>query len=162
MSPSSFRPLPCYIPFVIQSYFEPVNCLFHSFLAARATAPSAKQDAPTTLYDVWLASRTYSHDNTPCAGKYLTPGALRSMSAENVRLAVIIIQRCALQFVSLLWSLHPLRLLLMVSLDLFRGIFPAFRGYSQALIIDEVSGLAFSGKCRGAHVFSASNSDFFR
>lgn len=32
----------------------------------------------------------------------------------------------------------------MFTLDLIRGVFPAFRGYSQALMIDEVRGASVS------------------
>ncbi|KAH8106134.1 P-loop containing nucleoside triphosphate hydrolase protein [Cristinia sonorae] len=92
------------------------------------------------LHDVWLASRSCSNQH-----RLLAPGAQRPFSIHNIKLAYAIVTRCAFQFAALLWNLHPLRVLLMVALDLFRGVFPAFRGYSQALIIDELQTLISSG-----------------
>lgn len=88
-----------------------------------------------SLYDAWLASRS-----VPAAkGVLLTPGAQRPMTSKNIRLALAMAKQSSPDVLAMLWRLHPSRLLLMVSLDLFKGIFPAFRGYSQALIINEVS-----------------------
>lgn len=87
-----------------------------------------------SLYESWFASRTVGeHDEIT-----LTPGGQRALTSRNVFLALEVSERCVPQIMSLLWSLHPLRVMLMVALDIFRGILPACRGYSQALIINEV------------------------
>ncbi|KAG5653086.1 hypothetical protein H0H81_002385 [Sphagnurus paluster] len=44
-----------------------------------------------------------------------------------------------------LWALNPVRTTLMMSLNVIRSLFPAFRGYSQAMIIDELQSLISSG-----------------
>ncbi|KAJ7499236.1 P-loop containing nucleoside triphosphate hydrolase protein [Mycena latifolia] len=92
-----------------------------------------------STYDVWLASRILPR------GETLVPGAHRSLSLSNLKLACIIIQTCAVDFFTHILSLHPIRTTLMLSLNVVRSIFPAFRGYSQALIIDELQSLITSG-----------------
>ena len=53
--------------------------------------------------------------------------------------AAVIARQSSADMLSLLWELSPLRVAAMVAMDVFKGLFPAFRGYSQALIINEVS-----------------------
>ncbi|KAJ7781572.1 P-loop containing nucleoside triphosphate hydrolase protein [Mycena metata] len=105
--------------------------------------PRAKPEKPSvpvrTAYDAWLASR-----HLP-GGEPLVPGAHRHFSLFNVKLALIIVRTCAFEFFSHLLSLHPVRTMLMMSLNVIRSLFPAFRGYSQALIIDELQSLVISG-----------------
>ncbi|CCM04806.1 uncharacterized protein FIBRA_06999 [Fibroporia radiculosa] len=108
---------------------------------SRQAVNSAQAHPHGAIYKAWLASRTIPNDT----GAYLTPGAHRSLSKSNVRLACTIMQSCAVDLFRLLWSLHPWRTALMVTLELIRGIFPAFRGYSQALLINELQNLIFSG-----------------
>ncbi|KAJ6516212.1 P-loop containing nucleoside triphosphate hydrolase protein, partial [Mycena sanguinolenta] len=98
--------------------------------------PSASVES---AYDAWLASRVLPR------GELLVPGAHRRFSLANVKLACIIIRTCAFDFFSHLLSLHPIRTTLMMTLNIVRSIFPAFRGYSQALIIDELQSLVTSG-----------------
>lgn len=86
------------------------------------------------VYEAWLASRAISHRR----GVYLVPGTQRPFTRENARLACIITKQCAFELFSLLWRLHPIRTTLMMTLNVVRSLFPAFRGVSQALIIDEV------------------------
>jgi hypothetical protein len=94
--------------------------------------PDAKQSR--SLHDAWSASRVIGeHEEL-----ILTPGGQRPLTGKNMSLALEVAERCLPQMLSLLWSLHPLRVLLMLSLDIFRGVLPACRGYSQALIINEV------------------------
>jgi len=71
------------------------------------------------------------------------PGAHRPINEENIRLAVTITRGCVFDLFILLWSLHPVRTTLMMVINVVRGMFPAFRGYSQAMIVDEVSELHF-------------------
>ncbi|KAL4241439.1 hypothetical protein ABKN59_000385 [Abortiporus biennis] len=92
-------------------------------------------DSP--LYDVWLKSRFVR-------GEFLCPGAQREMSTENAKVALRITRECAPAFFKLLWSMHPIRIIAMLSLEIIRGIFPAFRGYSQALVVDEIQSLVVS------------------
>ncbi|KAJ6627517.1 P-loop containing nucleoside triphosphate hydrolase protein [Mycena sp. CBHHK59/15] len=93
-----------------------------------------------STYDAWLASRIL-----PRGAGTLVPGALRPFSLSNVKLACIIVRTCALDFFKHIFSLHPVRTTLMMILNVVRSIFPAFRGYSQALIIDELQSLIISG-----------------
>lgn len=87
-----------------------------------------------SLYDAWSASRVVGEH----AELLLTPGGQRPLTRENVALALELSESCLPRILTLLWNLHPLRVMLMVSLDVFRGVLPACRGYSQALIINEV------------------------
>ena len=68
----------------------------------------------------------------------LAPGAQRPLSRDNITLAAFIARQSSLDILSLIWQLYPLRVLTMVAMDVCKGVFPAFRGYSQALIINEV------------------------
>ena len=110
----------------------PPSCRLHD------NAPETS--SPPSLFSIWLSSRAFRQPDG--ASGFLAPGAQRPLSRDHLQLALQILQRCSLQLFTLLWSLHPLRLLVMISLDICRGILPAFRGYSQALIIDEASQLA--------------------
>ena len=91
-------------------------------------------EATPDLYAVWLASRRTTDHGT----EYLPPGAQRPFSFDNFALAYALSKRCTPEILSCLWDAHPHRISLMVALDVVRGAFPAFRGYSQAVMIDEV------------------------
>ncbi|GJE84393.1 ABC transporter ATP-binding protein [Phanerochaete sordida] len=106
-----------------------------------SAAEHSLQNPDTVLYDAWLASRAVPANK----GGLLTPGAQRPLSRENVALAARIARRSSLGVLSLLWQLYPGRILALVSLDLLRGAFPVVRGYSQALIINEVQAVISSG-----------------
>lgn len=67
------------------------------------------------------------------------PGAQRPLNETNIKLALTIARACLPDLLSTLWALHPVRTSLMILLHIVRGFFPAFRGYSQAMIVDEVS-----------------------
>jgi len=90
------------------------------------------------------------------AGEAVVPGAHRPFCARSLSLALEIARLCVADLLLVLWSLHPWRSLLLVILELVRGIFPAFRGYSQALIINELQSLLsssnFSWTCITRHV----------
>ncbi|KAJ7162540.1 P-loop containing nucleoside triphosphate hydrolase protein [Mycena crocata] len=118
-------------------FFKAARILFPDdiYLQSSEKAPTAVESA----YDAWFASRTLGR------GETLVPGAHRCLSWPNVKLAYIIIRTCALDFFRDILSLHPIRTTLMMSLNIVRSIFPAFRGYSQALIIDELQALITSG-----------------
>lgn len=88
---------------------------------------------PESIYALWAASR-----KTGRAGENIGPGAHRPFCARSLSLAFDIIRLCVADLLVLLWTLHPWRSLLLVILELVRGVFPAFRGYSQALLINEV------------------------
>lgn len=108
-----------------QMRVHPKRGCVHDVTSDDASLPS--------LYSAWLASRTIPPERT------LPPGAPRPLSRRNFQLALLILSRCSMQLCTLLWGLHPVRVLVVVFLDIFRGVLPAFRGYSQALIIDEAS-----------------------
>ncbi|KAF8897213.1 P-loop containing nucleoside triphosphate hydrolase protein [Infundibulicybe gibba] len=115
---------------------------FH--LPSRTSNPSRKAPPSNTLdsvYDAWLASRRVPGQK----GTHLVPGAQRPLNLENARLAGMITHMCAFEFFKVLWRLNPVRTTLMMSLNVVRSVFPAFRGYSQALIIDELQSLIASG-----------------
>ncbi|KAF7331998.1 ABC transporter domain-containing protein [Mycena kentingensis (nom. inval.)] len=101
--------------------------------------PSSQKTSLQRPYDAWSASRALP------GGQVLLPGGHRSFSLANIRLATLILWTCALDFFAHIWSLHRVRSSLMVSLTILRSIFPAFRGYSQALIIDQLQQLITSG-----------------
>jgi len=82
----------------------------------------------------WLASRVIPRHR----GSYLMPGAHRQINEANIRLAITITRGCAFDLFIVLWRLHPVRTTLMMFINVVRGLFPAFRGYSQAMIVDEV------------------------
>lgn len=102
-----------------------------------ASSERVKRDAsdkPPELYADWLASRRCSENDN----EHLPPGAHRRFSFDNLKIACRLARCCTPEVLSCLWDAHPYRISLMVTLDLARGVFPAFRGYSQALMIDEV------------------------
>ncbi|KAI6047036.1 P-loop containing nucleoside triphosphate hydrolase protein [Pisolithus marmoratus] len=93
------------------------------------------------LLQSWLASRVVPRRR----GTYLMPGAQRPINEQNFRLALTIVRACVFDLVKALWGLHPVRTSLMMVLHIIRAIFPAFRGYSQAMIVDELQTLVSSG-----------------
>ncbi|KAF9452151.1 P-loop containing nucleoside triphosphate hydrolase protein [Macrolepiota fuliginosa MF-IS2] len=97
-------------------------------------------DLPDSVYGAWLASRKVPGQE----GTLLVPGAQRQLDADNTRLALFVTRHCSYTFLKSLWSLNPLRTTLMVSLNIARSLFPAIRGYSQALIVDELYALIAS------------------
>ncbi|RDB20513.1 Subtilin transport ATP-binding protein SpaT [Hypsizygus marmoreus] len=107
-----------------------------------STSRRPARKGPETIYDAWLASRTLpGHKDS-----YLVAGAQRQLSLANARLAFCtILQECVFDFFKKLWGLNPVRTTLMMSLNIVRSLFPAFRGYSQAMIIDELQSLIASG-----------------
>lgn len=86
------------------------------------------------IQKAWLASRVIPRHR----GSYLMPGAHRPINETNIKLAMTITRGCAFDLFVVLWSLHPVRTTLMMVINVVRGFFPAFRGYSQAMIVDEV------------------------
>lgn len=102
---------------------------------------------PESIYALWAASRKNGR-----TGEYIGPGAHRPFCARSLSLAFDIIRLCVADLLVLLWTLHPWRSLLLVILELIRGVFPAFRGYSQALLINEVRTFHASSMKRSAIV----------
>jgi len=92
-----------------------------------------------SVYDAWLASRMIPQQS----GTYLAPGTQRRFGSTNARLALIITQHCAYDLFKLLMGLHPIRTALMMSLSIVRSLLPAFRGYWQALALNEVCFLLY-------------------
>ena len=117
-------------------------------------APEKQPD----LYERWLASR-----RCPKGGPdLLPPGSFRAFTSDNFALAYDLSKCCASEILSRLWELHPYRISLMIILDLVRGTLPAFRGYSQALMVDEVRRIV-PGPCITAHpVIAAENNILWR
>ena len=103
-----------------------------------------------SLFDLWLASRmpqtgevTESEDSD---GKSevrrtrvpMVPGSRRPLTVKNVGMAYRIVQSSSVDLFRLMWRLDKSRTTCFVLLTLVRGLLPAFRGWSQALILDEV------------------------
>lgn len=89
---------------------------------------------PDSLFDLWRKSRsTISRE-----GRSYSLGAQRPLNRETFSLATKLAQLCAPQMSAIFWSLHPWRALLTVVFGFLRGLLPVFKGYSHALIIDEV------------------------
>ncbi|KAF5387897.1 hypothetical protein D9615_000106 [Tricholomella constricta] len=114
---------------------------------------------PHTAYDAWLASREIPGQK----GTYLVAGAQRPLSFANARLAFCTtIHRCVFDFFKELWALNPVRTTLMMSLNVLRSLFPAFRGYSQAMIIDELQSLIASGNFTWSRLLYLISTELFR
>ena len=99
-------------------------------------SPQSIQDAGSTkresLLDVWLAARALKP-------QHLAIGARTPVNRQSVALAYRIANLCAPEMLKLFWTDYPYRALFMISLGLVRGILPVTRGYSHAMIINEVS-----------------------
>ncbi|KDQ64946.1 hypothetical protein JAAARDRAFT_52872 [Jaapia argillacea MUCL 33604] len=115
-------------------------------------------DPKDTLYDIWLASRSPNAPNRV----QLAPGAQRPLTIAKLSLAGQIIARCGPGFFTLVWGLHPIRTLIMLALNVARGAFPALRGYSQALIINEVQSSISSGSFTWSHLLYLLGTEFSR
>ncbi|KAF8974685.1 P-loop containing nucleoside triphosphate hydrolase protein [Flammula alnicola] len=113
---------------------------------------------PESIYDAWLASREIPGQK----GSYLVPGAPRPLTLENARLALFVTQHCTLDFLRVLWALNPLRTTLMMTLNIVRSLFPAFRGYSQALIVDELQTLIASESFTWSRLLYLISTEVFR
>ncbi|KAI0720196.1 P-loop containing nucleoside triphosphate hydrolase protein [Cerioporus squamosus] len=101
------------------------------------------------LYADWLTSRRTGTE-------YLSPGAQRPFTPQNVALAYNLLRTCTPEIFSSLWDMHPYRISLMVSMDLLRGMLPAFRCYSQALMVDELQKAIISGDLTVEHLLRQS------
>jgi|ERR1700722_5298273 len=87
-----------------------------------------------SVYDAWTASRAIPG----VEGARLLPGSQRPFNLVNALSAYTILKTSAPDLIRILWNLHPARTTLMIFLNLLRSLFPVFKGYSQALVIDEV------------------------
>ncbi|KAH0587187.1 hypothetical protein H2248_005996 [Termitomyces sp. 'cryptogamus'] len=116
-------------------------------------------EEPESAYGAWLASREVPGQKDT----YLVAGAQRPLSLANARLAL-----CATIYGSVfnlfknLLLLNPLRTALMMSLNIIRSLFPAFRGYSQAMIIDELQSLIVSGNFTWSRLLYLISTEFLR
>ncbi|KAF5370032.1 hypothetical protein D9758_001346 [Tetrapyrgos nigripes] len=119
---------------------------FSSDFSFQSNKPQRKLREPqerfNSLYDIWLASRSVPGEPK---SPLLVPGAQRRLTRKNTRLAYLVLSNYCLDFMKRLWHQHPTRTTLMMACHLVRSLFPVFRGYSQALIIDEVQALIASG-----------------
>jgi hypothetical protein len=106
----------------------------HSPKSTKSSTPADTQRQPRSVYNAWLASRVPSHQN----GGYITAGAQRPLTRANLRLAHEIAELCVPQMLHVFWSRHPFRAFVMVAVSFVRGTFPVFKGYTHALIINEV------------------------
>ncbi|TFK73008.1 P-loop containing nucleoside triphosphate hydrolase protein [Pluteus cervinus] len=132
------------------------------FLSRSPPAPPKKPPSPApppdSVYDLWLASRELPAQR----GSYFVPGTQRPLNLANARLAYTLTHRCTLDLFKVLWGLNPFRTTLMMTLQVVRSLFPAFRGYSQALIIDELQSLIASGSFTWFRLFCLVSSELLR
>lgn len=93
-----------------------------------------------SLFDAWNTSRpsTALDEDGKSASLRLQPGSRRKCTLSNITLAMTILQATFYDMILLLWGLNPLRTAFLIFLTIIRGLLPAFRGYSHALILDEV------------------------
>lgn len=122
------------------------------------TSLKEKDKEPKSVYDAWLASRQIPGQK----GAYLVAGAQRQVNLANARLAYCIIHSCAFDFFKVLLELNPVRTTLMMSLNVVRSLFPAFRGYSQALIVDELQSLMTSESFTWTRLLWLISTEFLR
>lgn len=100
--------------------------------------PKAVEDVDSmSLFDMWSASRP-KHGGPGHVEFPLQPGARRSLTPRNIAFASKIVCATFYDLLRLLSGLNPIRTAIMIFLTIIRGLLPAFRGYSQALILDEV------------------------
>ncbi|KAI9000933.1 P-loop containing nucleoside triphosphate hydrolase protein [Trametes punicea] len=124
------------------------GAFFSGFLNSLSSLRTTSQTAPklghhqSDVYSIWLASRR-STDYT--MSDLLPPGGQRALTLQNMAIAYELAKRCALDILGHLWQIHPYRISVMIGLDLVRGASPALKGYSHALIIDEVQRSVRSG-----------------
>lgn len=108
--------------------------------------PSASKEGPSStpgpsppsyeasVFDAWMASRQTSADDD----SVLASGSPRSLTLQNVRIAIHIARTCSGQMLRLIWGSHPFRMVLLLALNVGRGALSTFRYYSHARILDEV------------------------
>jgi hypothetical protein len=118
---------------------QDTQCLASTnFPLREATSCKEKQDQPVSsldrAYGAWLASR----EDIPHRKNRLAPGGQRPFNCANVRLAISITKLCAYDFCKTLITLHPGRTTLMLCLNVIRSLSPAYRGYWQAVALNEV------------------------
>ncbi|KAF9045969.1 P-loop containing nucleoside triphosphate hydrolase protein [Hymenopellis radicata] len=112
---------------------------------------------PDSVYDIWSASRIVPNKNGG-PGTTLVAGAQRPINIRNIQLASVILKRCTPELARCIFQSHPARTTCMLAFNIVRSLFPAFRGYSQAMIIDEIQVLVSSGVfswSRLAHLIGA-------
>ena len=116
---------------------------------ASSSSPKVPQNAPLTpasdILLAWKRSRLASTtEDSPQNMHPLRPGAQRRpFNAMNIRIALFLLWRCWLDVVQIVLSLHPIRMPLMILLNVVRGALPAYQSYAQAVILDEVRPLQF-------------------
>lgn len=116
-------------------WLHKASCSSPHFVPCQAHASSTPpMPPPDSLFDLWRKSRS----TIPREGRSYSLGAQRPLNRETLSLATRMAQLCAPQMSAIFWSLHPWRALLTVVFGFLRGLLPVFKGYSHALIIDEV------------------------
>ncbi|KAI0301874.1 P-loop containing nucleoside triphosphate hydrolase protein [Multifurca ochricompacta] len=123
-----------------------------------ALPPTSPKPLPGSVYDAWLASRSPSTR----IGGYTTAGAQRPLTRDNLRLAQRIAELCVPRMLQIFWSQHPFRAFVMVAFSFVRGTFPVFKGYTHALIINEIQSLLSSGHYTWSHLVRLFGAEFIR
>ncbi|KAI0032030.1 P-loop containing nucleoside triphosphate hydrolase protein [Vararia minispora EC-137] len=102
-----------------------------------AQAEPARERTEETLFNLWQTSRALLPSQT-------TIGATRPLNRKSIALAHRVARMCATDVHKLFWSDHPYRMLFLLALSFARGVFPVFKGYSHAMIINEIQSLFVS------------------
>ncbi|KAH9978121.1 P-loop containing nucleoside triphosphate hydrolase protein [Lactifluus volemus] len=144
------------------SFSDPFPLLFCDSLCFKPSHPypdgPPPEPLPRSVYHAWLASRVPTLQN----GGYITAGAQRPLNRANIRLAQRIAELCVPQMLQIFWSRHPFRAFVMVALSFVRGTFPVFKGYTHALIINEIQSLLSSGHYTWSHLIRLLGAEFIR
>ncbi|KAN0140055.1 P-loop containing nucleoside triphosphate hydrolase protein [Lactarius tabidus] len=161
-----------------ESLKDPLHLLLCDALWTKSTIPDSdsdldhdpEQESPPqspasppehqkgSVYQAWLASRVPTQRN----GGYSTAGAQRPFTRANLRHAQTIAELCVPQILQIFWSRHPIRAFFMVAFSFIRGTFPVFKGYTHALIINEVQSLISSGHYTWSHLIRLVAAEFLR
>ncbi|EIM85550.1 P-loop containing nucleoside triphosphate hydrolase protein [Stereum hirsutum FP-91666 SS1] len=126
------------VKYLASHWLHKPSCSSPHFVPCQPHASSTPpMPPPDSLFDLWRKSRsTISRE-----GRSYSLGAQRPLNRETFSLATKLAQLCAPQMSAIFWSLHPWRALLTVVFGFLRGLLPVFKGYSHALIIDEIQAL---------------------
>ena len=89
-----------------------------------------------SVLDAWKSSRAAT--DAAGAPTTLPAGAARPFTIQNIRTALWMAQVSVYGILQMFFSIHPYRITLLLIINIIRGLLPAFRSYSHALILDEV------------------------
>lgn len=103
--------------------------------------PIVSSDSPDSLsdfliVDLWRASRLTSQPDPLVP---LPPGTPRTLSFQNAKIAARIVVHSLPEILPLCWGPQSRDLVHLLAINIIKGLLPASRSYSQALLLDEAS-----------------------